>query len=95
MRIGETHAPSRKAGDPSAARLGAFEPTLQSGLDVIQRLISAFYDQDFSFREFARRFPDQRAALIDCLVGDVVGKDMTSFLTALEQMVAPPQAVVS
>jgi flavin-dependent dehydrogenase len=84
-----------EAGDPSAARLGAFEPTLQSGLGVIQRLIYTFYDQDFSFREFVRRFPDQRAALIDCLVGDVVGKDMTSFLDALEQMVTSPQAVVN
>ncbi len=84
-----------EANDVSAARLGAFEPALLGGIEVIRRLIHAFYDQTFSFREFVERFPDQRAALIDCLVGDVVGKDMSTFLAALAQMSAPPPPLVS
>lgn len=79
-----------KAGDVSAARLGAFEPALWKGVDVIRRLIHAFYDPEFSFPKFAARFPEQRAALIDCLIGDVVGKDMSAFTTALAQMTPPP-----
>lgn len=79
-----------KNKDVSAARLGAFEPALWKGVDVIRRLIHAFYDPAFSFPEFARRFPEQRAALIDCLVGDVL-KDMSAFTATLEQMTpAPP-----
>ncbi len=79
-----------KSGDLSAARLGAFEPALWEGVGVIRRLIHAFYDPQFSFPKFAERFPEQRAALIDCLIGDVVGKDLTSFTAALEQMTPPP-----
>ena len=78
-----------RAGDFSAARLGRFEPELWGGVDVIRRLIHAFYDPEFSFPKFAHRFPEQRAALIDCLVGDVL-KDMTPFKNALAQMTAPP-----
>ena len=79
-----------EAGDVSAARLGAFEPTLATAVEVFWRLVRAFYDETFSFREFVERFPEQRTALVDCLVGDVVGKDMTSFLSALALMTDPP-----
>lgn len=77
------------ANDCSASRLGRFEPELWGGVEVIRRLIHAFYDPEFSFPKFAQRFPEQRAALIDCLVGDVL-KDMTPFKNALAQMTPPP-----
>ena len=77
------------ADDVSAARLGTFEPQVSSGVEVIRRLIHAFYDPNFSFGEFAVRFPDRRVALIDCLVGDVF-KDMSAFTDALAQMTPPP-----
>ncbi|MGZ4960954.1 MAG: NAD(P)/FAD-dependent oxidoreductase [Limisphaerales bacterium] len=76
-------------GDVSAARLGSFEPALWKGVDVVRRLIHAFYDPAFSFPKFAKRFPEHRAALIDCLVGDVI-KDMSAFTAALAQMTPPP-----
>ncbi len=79
-----------KQDDLSPQTLGGFTKPLWDGVDVVWRLIHAFYDPTFSFRRFADRFPEHRAALIDCLIGDVVNKDMTSFLDALATMVAPP-----
>jgi flavin-dependent dehydrogenase len=73
-------------GDLTAGRLGRFVPPLAKGVEVIGQLIHAFYDPHFSFREFVDRFPEQRRALIDCLVGDVIDKDMSSFLRCLAQM---------
>jgi flavin-dependent dehydrogenase len=81
---------SLEKGDLSAEQLGAFVTPLWDGVDVIWRLISAFYDPTFSFGKFVTRFPEQRSALIDCLVGDVVGKDMSSFIDSLAEMSAPP-----
>ncbi len=78
-----------KNHDVSAARLGNFEPALWKGVDVVRRLIHAFYDPNFSFPKFAQKFPEHRAALIDCLVGDVI-KVMSGFTTALAQMTPPP-----
>lgn len=77
-------------GDLSAARLGAFASPLGEGVDVIYRLIQAFYDPAFSFGRFVERFPTHRSTLIDCLVGDVVGKNMDSFKEALAEMSPPP-----
>jgi flavin-dependent dehydrogenase len=81
--------------DFSAEKLGAFVTPLQQGVDVIRRLIHAFYDPAFSFREFVEKYPQHRAALIDCLVGDVIDKDMSFFLDALAQMTLPPEAIQS
>jgi flavin-dependent dehydrogenase len=85
---------SLESGDLSAARLGAFAPRLGAGIEVIWRLINAFYDPNFSFRNFVERFPEHRAALIDCLIGDVINKDMRPFLDALAIVTpAPPQLI--
>lgn len=79
-----------KANDASAARLGAFREPLMAGVDVIRRLIHAFYDPTFSFPRFVQKYPELRPKLIDCLIGDVVGKDMRGFTAALETMTPPP-----
>ena len=81
------------SNDLSAQKLGGFTGTLWNGIEVIRRLIHAFYDPAFSFHEFAQRYPEQRSALIDCLVGDVVAKDMSGFLTALAKMTPVPGPV--
>ena len=82
-------------GDCSVSRLGRFEPSLMAGIDVIWRLIHAFYDTGFSFGAFLQRFPGHRAALIDCLVGDVLDKDLSAFTQALAQMTVPPRPLAS
>lgn len=81
------------AGDYSARRLGAFHPALLGGVEVVRRLIHAFYDERFSFRAFVERYPHHRPALVECLVGDVVGKPRDDFLAALATMTPPPETV--
>lgn len=76
--------------DPSAQRLGGFVAPLMQGVDVIRRLIHAFYDPSFSFKMFVDKHPNLKAQLIDCLVGDVLNKDMTDFKQKLEAMTPVP-----
>ncbi len=84
-----------RTDDLSARKIGAFLDPLSAGVDVIRHLIHAFYDPTFSFGQFVKRFPEQRRALIDCLVGDVVNKDMSPFLEALAQMSPPPRPLAA
>ena len=74
--------------DLSGQRLGEFEPALRNGAENIRCLINAFYDPKFSFKTFAMQFPEHRASLIDCLIGDLL-KDMTGFRAALATL-SPP-----
>ncbi len=78
------------AQDLSRERLGKFTKPLAEGVEVIYRLIQAFYDPNFSFKDFTKRFPEQRPALINCLTGDVIQKDLSGFTAALAQMTPPP-----
>jgi len=88
-----------KAGDLSAEALGTYTGPLGEGVGVIHKLIQAFYTPGFSFGEFAKRNPEHRPALIDCLVGDVIGKDMSAFTDALnammQKMADPGEAVAN
>lgn len=77
------------ADECSEARL-ANSSRLFAGVDVIRRLIHAFYNPQFSFREFVERFPEQKPALIDCLVGDVIDRDMSGLLDCLAKVTPPP-----
>ncbi|MCW5979669.1 MAG: tryptophan 7-halogenase [Bryobacteraceae bacterium] len=85
LAAGSIHV-ALQAGDVSAARLGTFPVPLTKGVGVIRQLIGAFYDSNFSFRAFLTRYPEQRGALINCLVGDVIDKDMSGFQAALAEM---------
>jgi len=82
-----------ESGDLSAEIIGEFTKELTPAVDTMRRMIHAFYDSGFSFHEFVKKFPDLRQELISCLVGDVVGKNLSSFHAALETMTPPPEYV--
>jgi flavin-dependent dehydrogenase len=84
-----------EANDCSRQRLGAHVPALMAGVEIVYRLVQAFYDPAFSFRQFVEQFPEHKPALIDCLIGDVVNKDMSAFLAALATMTPPPRPLAA
>ena len=75
------------AGDPSAARLGAHEPELRRGMEALRKLVYAYYDPEFSFGRFLRRYPHCRAQLVSMLVGNVYRDPIDDILAALDESV--------
>jgi len=80
------------AGDVSAARLGAHGPRFLAGMEAMRKLVYAFYEKDFSFAKFLRRFPEQRIELIHLLVGNVFRPSDELFAT-MGQMARLPEEV--
>lgn len=72
-----------QADDPSAARLGAFEEEYRAGMKAIRQLVYAFYDKEFSFSRFLKRYPEHREAVVDLLVGNVYRKPVDGLMEAL------------
>ncbi|MBI5365775.1 MAG: tryptophan 7-halogenase [Planctomycetes bacterium] len=60
------------AGDVTAGRFAAYGETMIGGIEAMRRLVYAFYDPGFSFRELIQRHPDQKGALTDCLIGHLL-----------------------
>lgn len=59
------------AADTSGNRLGRWGETFTKGLDLLHKLVYAYYTTDFSFGQFLRAHPHHRKNLVDLLVGDV------------------------
>jgi flavin-dependent dehydrogenase len=77
------------AGDCSGRRLGVFGPRFLAGMDAMRRLVYTFYDPDFRFSKFIRRFPECRLDLIRVLRGDVFDHDFSRLFEALAATAVP------
>jgi len=78
------------AGDTSAAQFADYGEKLCAGIENMRKLVYAFYEKDFSFAKFLRRFPDQRIELIHLLVGNVFRSSHTLF-SDMGQMARLPE----
>jgi len=80
------------AGDTSAARLGAHGPSFMAGMEAMRKLVYAFYEKDFSFSKFLRRFPEHRLGIVHLLVGNV-SHPSDDLFAAMREMIRLPEEV--
>jgi flavin-dependent dehydrogenase len=60
-------------GDVSAGQFAEYGRELCQGIEAMRKLVYAFYDHAFSFRELITKHPHLRGRLTDCLIGDLFG----------------------
>jgi flavin-dependent dehydrogenase len=77
------------AGDFSPARFAAYAATLRQGIENMRKLVYAFYDPNFSFKQVIDRYPEAAGEITDCLSGDV-NKDFSSLWTKIRQFAPLP-----
>ena len=76
--------------DLSPERFTAYGATIREGVENMRKLVYAFYNPDFSFREVIKRFPDAAGAITDCLSGDV-NKDFSVLWSQIREFVPLPE----
>jgi len=74
-----------KNGDVSAAQLGKWGPTFNTGVDRMRRLVCEFYD-GFSFGRFVKNYPHLRNTVTDLLIGDLFTDRVDSVWGPLETL---------
>ncbi len=72
-------------GDTTGARLGAWGPAFNKGVDRMRRLVCEYYD-GFSFGNFVRKFPDMQGAITDLLIGDLFNDDVDRVWEPMESL---------
>ena len=72
---------------PRVSRTTA-RPSAQ-GVENMRKLVYAFYDPAFSFREVIKTYPEAGGQITDCLSGDV-NKDFTQLWTWIREFVPLP-----
>ena len=80
------------AQDFSPSRFAEYARKLRHGIENMRKLVYAFYDPNFSFRELTDKYPDLAGDVTDCLSGDV-DKDFTKLFKAVEEFAEVPDAL--
>lgn len=73
-------------------RFAEYGRTLRQGIENMRKLVYAFYDPAFSFRELTNKYPDLAGDVTDCLSGDV-NKDFSRLFTAISEFAEIPEAL--
>jgi flavin-dependent dehydrogenase len=77
-------------GDLGVDRFREYAETLRQGIENMRKLVYAFYDPRFSFRDLTDKHPHLAGDLTDCLSGDV-NKDFSRLWEAIGELVPLPE----
>src|SRR5438309_2058800 len=80
------------ARDFSPERFADYATKLREGIENMRKLVYAFYNPNFSFRELTDKHPDLAGDITDCLSGDV-NKDFSRLWTAIEEFASVPESL--
>ena len=78
------------AQDFAAERFTEYGRTMREGIENMRKLVYAFYDQKFSFRDLTDLDPELAGDVTDCLSGDV-NKDFTRLYAAVAKTTEVPE----
>jgi flavin-dependent dehydrogenase len=71
-------------GDFSGARFTEYGAEFCKRIESMRRLVYAFYDHRFSFREFLKKYPHLAGDVTDCLIGNWL-KDFEPMYAAMQE----------
>lgn len=76
-------------GDLSPGRFEEYGKIMRYGVENMRKLVYAFYDPNFSFRDVIKKYPEAGGEITDCLSGDV-GKDFSELWEKIREFVPLP-----
>jgi hypothetical protein len=82
-----------KKGDVSAATFEQYGKSMQDSIETMRKIVYAFYDEGFSFKDLVMKGDDMRSDLTDCLVGNVDDNDFSSLFAAISKLAELPEPI--
>lgn len=79
------------AGDVSGERFREYGERVCRGIEWMRKLVYAFYDEDFSFKDVVSKYAEVRHDLTDCLIGDLMDKDYTELFKRVGEFADLPE----
>jgi len=77
------------AQDMSPERFAAYGQNIRQGVENMRKLIYAFYDPNFSFKDVVMQYPETGPEITDCLSGDI-NKDYSNLWNRISEFVKLP-----
>jgi flavin-dependent dehydrogenase len=92
VMAGEAIDDGLKKGDLSPESFASYAQSLREGVENMRKLVYAFYEPDFSFRQLTDKHPEAGGELTDCLSGDV-NKDFSTLWQQISEFVPLPETL--
>ena len=89
VMVAETIHTGLLDGDLSPARFADYGAAIRTGVENMRKLVYAFYQPSFSFKQVIERHPDAAGEITDCLSGDV-NKDFSKLWAQFREFVPLP-----
>ena len=83
----------RAGGQVTSASFDNYGKRMQSSIEIMRKIVYAFYDEKFSFGDLVKRGQHLRASLTDCLIGNVDDQDFRELFEAMSDLAALPDPV--
>ena len=75
--------------DVSPQRFTGYAALIREGIENMRKLVYAFYEPNFSFKDVVMKYPEAGDAITDCLSGDL-NKDYTQLWDRIREFVPLP-----
>lgn len=79
-------------GDVSGRQFVSYGETMCRRIEILRRLVYAFYAEDFSFKQLIMKYPHLKGAVTDCLIGNL-DPDFTDLNNALAEFLTLPDPI--
>ena len=77
-------------GDVSARQFQQYGERVCMGIEWMRKLVYAFYDDDFSFKDVVMKYAEVRRDLTDCLIGDLIDRDYSDLFEKVSEFAELP-----
>ncbi len=83
-----------ESGNPiTSTSFDRYGKRMQSSIEIMRKIVYAFYDDEFSFGSLVKRGEHLRASLTDCLIGNVDDQDFKELFDAMSDLADLPEPV--
>lgn len=80
-----------KKGCVKAGEFAGYGETICRTIEVMRKMVYAFYDEEFSFGRLIKKYGELRPQITDALIGDLVGKDYEELMAAMGEIAEMPE----
>ena len=93
MLADEVDSALRKNQPLNASCFENYGKRMQLSIETMRKIVYAFYDENFSFGDLVKRGDHLRAALTDCLIGNVDDQDFKELFESMSDLAELPEPV--
>ena len=77
-------------GDVCASDFVEYGRDMTKAIETMRKVVYAFYDEKFSFKDLIMKGPNMRSDLTNCLVGNVLGRSFESLFESMSELAELP-----